>query len=215
MTTEQIITRILFPEATQNFPMASSYAKRIAEALRAAGLLREPVPEGVLSEEQIEDADLPDEHLPNRAYKVGRKIAERGDFDGLDAATVFMRGAVYGVRKLAPQEPSKIEYQCSGCAGLGKGHDPVTHAKSNLTSPTDHEKLIAEAREFIPAWSDGQIKSTLERLADALAAPLDPEKVAEWLGTEMPRKGQDETYGQYDRRCARALCEAYTEGKLT
>ena len=28
--------------------------------------------------------------------------------------------------------------------------------------------LVKEAREFIPAWSDGQIKSTLDRLADAL-----------------------------------------------
>lgn len=56
-------------------------------------------------EKLIADDDLPDEHLPNRAYKVGRKIAERGDFNGLDAATVFMRGAVYGVRKLAAPQP--------------------------------------------------------------------------------------------------------------
>ncbi len=44
---------------------------------------------------------------------------------------------------------------------------------------------------------------------------LDPEKVAEWLGTEMPRKSRDETYGQYDRRCARALCEAAKRGELS
>lgn len=62
-------------------------------------------------EKLIADEDLSDRHLPNAAYKVGRKIAERGDFDGLDAAIIFMRGAVYGVRKLAaPQAlaPEKV-----------------------------------------------------------------------------------------------------------
>lgn len=68
--------------------------------------------------EQVADDDLPDEHLPNQAYKVGRKIAERGDFNGLDAATVFMRGAVYGVRKLAPLDPVKV-------AEVLNRHEPI------------------------------------------------------------------------------------------
>lgn len=84
-----------FIETKAQRDRAREYDEMIAEVERAAAA-------------RISDADLSDEHLPNQAYKVGRRIAERGDFDGLDAATVFMRGAVYGVRKFAVLDPEKV-----------------------------------------------------------------------------------------------------------
>lgn len=108
----------------------------------------------------------------------------------------------------------------------------VQHAPSS-----GHEKLIAEAKAEIeraahgtPATHAARIRSgdvedvrlrLLVQMSQALAAPLDPKKVAEALNDH------DYMYSTSACKClwmgpgthqahqARALCEAYTEGKLT
>lgn len=88
------------------------------------------------------------------------------------------------------------------------------------------EDLVAEARRWANGHPNRRSGELMRDLADALAAQpvLDPEKVA-----EVAEQAGDEWQTMFDQFMlgrgadpgplypfiARALCEAYTEGKLT
>ncbi len=115
----------------------------------------------------------------------------------------------------APQESSE-EPAPSPARDFGKSATVAASPKGDKA----REKLIAEAREFIPAWSDGQIKNLFDRLADALAAQpvLDPENVLRvtqdaietYLREDLPEDGLTES-----ETIAHALCEAAKRGELS
>ena len=109
-----------------------------------------------------------------------------------------------------------VKVRLTGPAWVDRQLAAEVAAKIGAPAPfPDREKLIAEATEFIDSWDrlgswtpDSPIGMVM-RLRNALAAPLDPEKVAAiiWDLVDVSPERQD--------LLARALCEAYTEGKLT
>ncbi len=82
-------------------------------------------------------------------------------------------------------------------------------------------KLIAEADVWLKTMNSQHSDSLVRDLRDALAAPLDPEKVAEVLdGNHFIEHGPG--YGEHlaltpeaCRHFARAICEAAKRGELT
>lgn len=123
---------------------------------------------------------------------------------------------------VAPQDEDVREQFPETVAFLRENARPLG---IDVTPPTDREKLIAEA----DGWtSHRQIHDhavsaldTIHRLRDALAVPLDPEKVAEVLdGNHFIEHGPG--YGEHlaltpeaCRHFARAICEAAKRGELT
>lgn len=116
---------------------------------------------------------------------------------------------------VAPQEP-RVEY-------LEVGH-PSGERQPAYVEPTDRQKLIDEAQAFERAPKLGlsahreldKAILLIRRLWPALDAPLDPEKVQDHLYFAL----RDAGYGRATSELlasvgTRALCEAYTEGKLT
>lgn len=110
---------------------------------------------------------------------------------------------------LSEGAPSEEQIVAALNASVDWGPQTVARMRAALTAagvaPQGSDKDLSTSPEHV--------KNEGDSLHVALPA-LDPEKVAEWLGSDEPRKSRDETYGQYDRRRARALCEADAEGKL-
>lgn len=125
------------------------------------------------------------------------------------------RQVLAAAASVAQQEPSGIEYQCSGCAGISEGCDPVIHAKSKTAPSLDHEKLIAEAESWpepegpMPAAAPADL---IRRLAAALAAPpmLDEAKLGEVIWCEQSSRLRD-GYLVHTRETARSTARAVIE----
>lgn len=118
----------------------------------------------------------------------------------------------------APQEPCPQPCEHLSAEDAREGRDCREHPCTCPTAPsTDRQKLIDEAQAFERAPKLGlsahreldKAILLIRRLWPALDAPLDPEKVAAitWDLVDVSPERQD--------LLARALCEAYTEGKLT
>lgn len=83
-TNEQIVLRVLHPEATRNLPMAEGYAEKAVEALRAAGRLAGQ-PSSTVGEEKLAEviADHNEVYLPmtgDSGCKCGWRTSI-GDYD--------------------------------------------------------------------------------------------------------------------------------------
>lgn len=136
--------------------------------------------EGAPSEEQIARV-----RRMLRPFGLGDACTDRDLSQALTAAGV------------APQKPSASDrdtWLCGKCErekmlGRDDGQIAEHHRTCSVgmvpPPPTDREKLIAEATEFIDSWDrlgswtpDSPIGMVM-RLRNALAAPLDPVKVAE------------------------------------
>lgn len=183
-------------------------------ALRAHNLLSEGAP----SEEQIERAARA---YDPEAWAARDKYAADGtgtqvELDLMVEYSLGKARAALTAAGVAPQEPSDAWADRQLAAEVA--------AKSGKPAPpTAREKLIAAADVFLALDERERVLNgvrmvpveLIRRMRDALAAPLDPVKVAEWFGSDEPRKSRDETYGQYDRRRARALCEAAKRGELS
>lgn len=147
-------------------------------------------------EEQIERARLEIHRVMASEWAVIATALkmDQGQYDSLlsDLARAALTAA--GV---APQKPSASDrdtWLCGKCErekmlGRDDGQIAEHHRTCSVgmvpPPPTDREKLIAEATEFIDSWDrlgswtpDSPIGMVM-RLRNALAAPLDPVKVAE------------------------------------
>ncbi|MBK0420466.1 hypothetical protein JD276_15690 [Leucobacter sp. CSA1] len=233
-TAEQVIAEALqdmWPDSTlfgDAWSPESHEVLSIASKLRAAGLLvGDPIEERLLAALNASANEirrrwkLPEIKMPLTAFNAGEVASMRA---ALIAAGV------------APQEPSEDEglddcpacdTPLSRCAPGNACCEDCNHAACWAPAPSpDREKLIAEGEALIERMAlyvDAQEDArTVARLTDALAAQpvLDPEKVAEVIRNEL-RKGEYATtpdelpYAATSRWIARALCEAYKEGKLT
>ena len=177
-TAENVIYRALLESLGEAHDRVSH---KIDQALRAHGLLSE----GASSEESWEERRMrlrwpTPNHMRRTAGALNIiSVARYGDIlshvadlcDGVTAAGV------------APQEP-----ELEGWDRLGTESPAELQSwldKMHRNEPSDREKLIAEATEFIDSWDrlgswtpDSPIGMVM-RLRNALAASLDPEKVAE------------------------------------
>lgn len=192
--------------------------------LRAHGLLSEGAP----SEEQI--------------ARVRRMLKPFGLGDACTDRDLRQALAAAGV---APQEPSASDrdtWLCGKCErekmlGRDDGQIAEHHRTCSVgmvpPPPSDREKLIAEATEFIDSWDrlgswtpDSPIGMVM-RLRNALAAPLDPVKVAEVLNRHEPifKDGlyagrcvcgfEHPSYSRWRLHRSGALCEAAKRGELS
>jgi len=139
---------------------------------------------------------------------------------------------------VAPQEPSGVTdtnghswmtWEESGkngtyCRSCGGWAGKVGNRQCSPAPPTDRQKLIDEAQAFERAPKLGlsahreldKAILLIRRLWPALDAPLDPVKVQDHLYFAL----RDSGYGRATSELlasvgTRALCEAYTEGRLT
>ncbi len=137
-----------------------------------------------------------------------------------------------GSAGVAPQEPCPQPCEHLSAEDAREGRDCREHPCTCPTAPSsDREKLVEEARAVAgpkSLYAHTSVAHLLIRLADALAAQpvkLDAEKVAEVLlllmrdGAMLFDNGTEEWIAESDPvEClpplARALCVAYTEGKL-
>lgn len=158
MTAEQIITRIIFPEATQNFPMASSYAKRVAEALRSAGLLREPVPEGAPTE------SLAALIAPILARIDPEKIATHGP----DCYQWHVECLALSVNRRLSEGAPREEQITDGSAKVGV-HPPTGHVwveRGGRVLAHVYDK--ADAEEIVAALTEKSLRARAAEIRESL-----------------------------------------------
>lgn len=216
-TPEQAITEAMnavdeMLAASQPAPYCGNdaYAKLIAQALRARGLLV-----GAPTEKQRFEA----------TYALARSIhGVDADHEDWDYYRKHVDAALDAAAGVAPQEPSGV--MCPACdvdpaaPHNGKGACPPKPAPS-----PDREKLIAEAFPFDGSDPDTVIecrRRVRELIASLAAAPvLDEEKLAEALRGHTVRRGTFEckcgwfpTIGDDDlgRHQARVVAEALRGG---
>lgn len=209
-TAESVIARAM----SRNNAVYSTHDMQVgavARALRAHNLLSEGAP----SEEQTETAARAFS-LTHRGADIRFEIRDGGSYQ-----EVYSDGSS-GPRVPAPQEPELEGWDRLGTESPAELQSWLDKMHRNESS--DREKLIAEATEFIDSWDrlgswtpDSPIGMVM-RLRDALAASLDPEKVAEVIDREF-----DDYRPMYpadgsrciDSNAARALCEAAKRGELS
>ncbi len=236
-TAEQIVhdtiygTKLMEPELRTLLANDSwALTRKAVAALRAAGLLG-----GDPTEEPLGGTVF---HLGNdvQAGEAWQTIVDaiprevQSDWEAIDYLRTLIRWTLGSRAGVAPQEPSD---KCTCPSGDGSLRWPCP---SHPPAPSPgREKLIAELRRQAHSAAlrhDDVLCNALWEAAKALAAPLDPEKVADFLRPhEMTVYGADRFSGcrcgevyvdtgigivrWFEEHRARALCEAAKRGELT